>query len=196
MEDSLLAFLIIFTVSTVTLAGVYLAKFSALKRKKAVKSVEDVNADTIRKSYENSMEILKIQNDFLMQDSKTTKKRLAAEIGINLRENQEENEINTKITTANLQEHYEIDINSITKLLPTLNIPLLQNIDMSKIPELINNPIIKSKAWDYIKQHKQEMIDMGVIVPIGKTTELQEENKAPVENSQFVFGENSQKYMA
>jgi len=172
MEDSLIAFLVLFSVSIVSITMIYITKFSGNKRKKAIKTVETENIDSIVQSYANSIEVLKEQNEFLVGENKTIKKRLAAEIGVNLRQNEvETKQEEIKITEKNLEEHYEIDMINGLKLVQTMNLPFLNNMDKSKVPELMNNPMVKNAVWNYIKKNKDEMINLGVIVPKGQMVE-------------------------
>lgn len=79
-----------------------------------------------------------------------------------------------KITDKNIQENYKIDIDAALPLIKSLksSIPFLKEMDDSKLPELINNPIARKYAWDYIKKNREEMIGLGVIVPIGTTLQV------------------------
>lgn len=198
MEDWLIAFLVLACISIISVTIIYLSKFSGGKRKKAIKTVEAENIDTITKSYENSMEILKYQNEFLMADSKQTKKRLAAEVGINLRQNESISKTpGIKIDVKNLQQEYVIDVDSGVKLVESMNLPLLDNMDKSKIPNLLKLPMVKKKVWEYIENNVDEMISLGVIVPKGQTTE-QEKSVEQSENGMMnlEFSENNAKFMA
>lgn len=204
MEDSLIAFVIIFSVSVIPISVIYLTKFNGIGRKKAIKSIERQNIDEIIKSYQNSMEVLKSQNQFLFEDSKQVKQKLSREMGINMRKNEVELEAsNPKINSKNLRDYYEIDLSNGLKLVESMNLPFLKDMDKSKIPELINNPIIKNKVWSYIKDNKDEMIDLGVIVPIGQKiqddtvvekTKVKEETDGNMMN--LSFGNENGKYMA
>ena len=200
MEDSLLAFLIIFTVSVVTIAAVYVTKFSGNKQKKAPKTIIEENKETVVQTYANTVTVLTEQNDFLVQENKTIKKRLAAEIGVNIKSKQEEiatEKEKIEITSENLQEHYEIDVESGLKLVESLNLPLLENMDKSKIPALMNNPMVKNLVWKHIKENKDEMISLGVIIPKGqKQTETKEEPKEESGLMNLEFSNSNAKYMA
>lgn len=193
--------LILFGMSCVTLSVVYLSKFSGRKQKKIVKGIKDENTDEIIKSYENSMTIIKQQNEFLMADAKQTKKKLAAEIGVNLRNREEEStQTEIKITDENLEEYYEIDVTNGIKLVESMKLPFLDNMDKSKIPDLINNPIIKGKVWKYIKENKDEMISLGVIVPKGivqeKSTKEEVKNDNPDGMLELEFSQKNANHMA
>ncbi len=110
----------------------------------------------------------------------------------------------TKITANNIQDFYEIDISNGLKLVESMNIPLLNNMDKSKIPDLINNPMIKKKVWSYIKENKDEMIDLGIIIPIGQdmkdnvTTKEVDTKKESSNNGMMELGfdDSNGKYMA
>lgn len=171
MEDSLITFLVLFGVSVPTLVVVYLTKFGGIKRKKAVKTVKEENFDTIQLTYANTVKVLSEQNEFLVAENKVIKKRLSAEIGVNIKAEQAEIPVETKITEKNLEEHYEIDVLNGLKLVKTMNLPMLNNIDESKIPDLLNNPMVKNTVWNYIKKNKDEMISLGVIIPKGTMVE-------------------------
>lgn len=201
----MITFLVLFGVSVPTLALVYLTKFSGKKQKKVVKTVKEENTEAITTSYQNTINVLSEQNNFLVQENKTIKKRLAAEIGVNLRAEQEENpqQEEIKITTGNLEEHYDIDINAAMPLVKSMKstIPFIANMDDSKIPELINNPLVKKFVWKYIKENKDEMIDLGVIVPKGQLTQIQETKEEPKEENpqgmmDLKFADNNSRYMA
>jgi len=202
MEDTLFAIFGLIGVSIVSFSVIYITKFSGTKQRRAVKTVKEENIDVIVQSYANSIEVLKEQNEFLVSENKTIKKRLAAEIGVNIRSEQAEMPVETKINAKNLEEFYEIDVSNGLKLVESMNIPFLNNMDKSKIPELINNPIIKKKVWSYIKENKDEMINLGVIVPIGSMQDnkvvekTKEESPSNDGTIQLEFSEDNAKYMA
>lgn len=203
MEDSVIVFFIMLSMIVVTFAVAFLIKFSGNKRKKAIKTVKEENIDTIVQSYANSIEILREQNEFIVQENKTIKKRLAAEIGVNLRSSEPQQEKEIKITEKNLQEHYEIDMLSGLKLVESMNLDILKNMDKSKLPKMLDNPIVKSAVWSYIKKNKDEMIELGVIIPKGQMVEnaikdskepMSEENDNGMMNLEFA--NDNAKYMA
>lgn len=201
MEDSLIVFLVLFGVSVPTLAVVYLTKFSKNKQKKATKTVKEENFDSVVQTYANTVTVLSEQNEFLVAENKTIKKRLAAEIGVNIKAEQEENypEIsNPRITEKNLEEHYEIDVTNGIKLVKTMNLPFLENMDESKIPSLLNNPIVKNKVWEYIKENKDEMISLGVIIPKGQVSQESTETPETETNGMMnlEFADSNAKHMA
>lgn len=203
MEDTTIIILGMLVVVFGSFVVLLLTKFSKRKQRKSSNTVQEQNIETIIQSYENSMEILKNQNQFLVEDSKMAKRRLAAEIGVNLRNNQEElQNKEIKVTTKNLEENYEIDIKAALPLIKSLksNIPFLKNMDDSKLPELINNPIAKKFAWDYIKKNQSEMIELGVIVPKGQVVETEQSETETDDtkkiNGELQFSEANKEYMA
>lgn len=205
MED-----LTLIIVSIIVLGGfigvTWITNFSGKKQKKAVKTVKEENTEAISTSYQNSINVLREQNEFLVQENKTIKKRLAAEIGVNLKATQ--SEIETKqeeieITTDNLEEHYDIDINAAMPLVKSMKstIPFIANMDDSKIPELINNPMVKKFVWKYIKENSEEMIDLGVIVPKGQLTKIETKEEKPKDGNpdgmmNLAFSDANAKHMA
>ncbi len=208
MEDSLITFLVLFGISVPTLALAYLAKFNSSKQKKAIKTVKEENFETIQQTYANTVKVLIEQNEFLVEENRVVKKKLAAEIGLKSKAEQTEiKQLQTpeiEITSDNLEEHYEIDVASGLKLVESMNLPLLKNMDKSKLPEMMNNRIVKSYIWNYIKKNKDEMIELGVILPKGqmventikdsKTEDKKEEN--PSGMLELEFGQGNAKYMA
>ena len=175
MEYMTVIVLVVFVVVFSLVGGFLVSKWNKPKQKRTTKSIQSDNSQIIYETYEKTIEVLKNQMELVATESLAVKRRLAKEIGLNKEDDESENSNDiSKIATKDLQEHYVIDVNAISKLLPTLNIPMLKNIDMKKIPELLDNPIVKIKAWDYIKKNRKEAIEMGVIVPIGKIEQVEE----------------------
>lgn len=186
MEDNLIVILVLFTVSVIGLSILYLTKSrSSLQKgtRKSLKTIETENLNSIKDAYANSMEIIKEQNAFLMEDAKQSKKKVANQAGIIIRQNGGQQEEEIKITDKNIQEHYEIDVNNGMKLVESMNLPFLNGMDKSKLPELINNPLVKSRVWDFLKVNKDEMISLGVLVPKGsKQTQTEPQQKESTED--------------
>lgn len=169
------------------------------KQKRTNKTVKEDNMDTIKQSYESTIEILKEQLNLVTEESKSVKRRLAKEIGLNMERDEPKEEKQIKISSKNLEEHYEINVENALKLVESMNIPFLDNMDKSKIPALLNNPMIKNKVWDYIRENKDEMISLGAIVPKGTVQETQtepQEEKPSDETMQLGFTQDNAKYMA
>ncbi len=172
------------------------------KQKRTVKGVQEVNANVIIQSYEKTIEVLNSQIELITEESKVVKRRLAKEIGLNYERDGESSLVHhedKKINSKNLEEHYEIDISNGVKLVKSMNLPFLENMDESKIPSLINNPMIKGKVWDYIKSHKDEMISMGVIIPKGQSqniTEQSTDSSSEKTEGYLKFNESNEKHMA
>jgi len=163
------------------------------KQKRTVKSVQDVNINTVSQSYQSTIEILKDQIELITEESKSVKRRLAKEIGLNYERDGTTPEKEIKISSKNLEEYYKIDISAALPLISSMkkSIPFLKDMDNSKIPELINNPIVKKYVWDYIKKNKDEMISLHVIVPIGQVTQVQESKEPKTEEEQITNNESS-----
>lgn len=199
MEDTTILIITFIIVIGVCIFGFLLTKTNKNKQKRTIKSFQDENMETIHETYEKTIGILKEQIELITEESKSVKRRLSKEIGLNQAEEREESNISTK----NLEEHYEIDVNSLSTILKSIKLPF--NIDQSKIPELLNNPLIKAKAWEYIKKHRDEAIQMGAIVPIGSvklptsttsTTTTSEIESTEEENGMMKLDINDSKYMA
>lgn len=207
MEDTTILIL----VSILSIFGSFVvivkSNFVKSKQRRTIKEAQDVNIITVTESYEQTIKVLQRQNELLVEESKSVKRRLAKEIGLNYKREEDNNSPSYMINSKNLDENYEIDM---IKAMPLINsmknsIPFLQNMDVTKINGLINNPIVKKFVWNYIKKNKTEMINLGVIVPRGsithtgevKSTNTQDEiqdNKETISN--FQFNENNEKYMA
>lgn len=101
-------------------------------------------------------------------------------------------------SVKNLENEYEIDISKALPLLDSFNLPF--NIDKSKIPALLNNPLIKGKVWEYIKKNKDEMISLEIIVPKGTIQNTQQdaevEDSNPTGMLNLSFDQTNSKYMA
>lgn len=191
------AFLIILTGTALIL--LYQNVFKS-KQKRTNKTVREDNMDIIKQSYESTIEILREQLNLVTEESKSVKRRLAKEIGLNMERDEPQEEKEIKINSKNLEENYEIDVVNGVKLVESMNLPFLNTMDKSKIPDLLNNPMIKGKVWDYIKKNKDEMISLGVIIPKGQVsqTETKEEEKPQAENGMMnlEFNNSNAKFMA
>lgn len=206
MEFIEIVYLLIIGVFSLTGLMILYQKVFKSKQKRTTRTVQDTNIDTIVGSYEGTIEILKQQLQLVTSESLSVKRRLAKEIGLNYERNDDVPEKEIKINDKNLDQHYEIDLNAALPLVKSLKstIPFLKNMNDSEIPNLINNPIAKKFAWDYIKKNKDEMISLGVIVPIGQTApeQIEEKQEGTREKETDVgmmnlnFDENNRKYMA
>lgn len=188
-----------------SIVGYLLTVTNRNKQKKSIKTVKEENMEVVKESYSSTIEIQRGQIELVSEENKSLKRRLAKEIGLNyVRNDPTETIKDIKITEKNLQEHYEIDMLSGLKLIESMNLPLLNNMDKSKLPEMLDNPIVKSAVWSYIKKNKDEMIELGVIIPKGQMVEnaikdskqetKQEEN--PSGMMELEMNTENSKYMA
>lgn len=188
-----------------SIVGYLLTVTNGNKQKKSIKTVKEENMEVVKESYSSTIEIQRGQIELVSEENKSLKRRLAKEIGLNyVRNDPTETIKDIKITEKNLQEHYEIDMLSGLKLIESMNLPLLKNMDKSKLPDMLNNPIVKSAVWSYIKKNKDEMIELGVIIPKGQMVEnaikdskqetKQEEN--PSGMMELEMNNENSKYMA
>ena len=158
--------------------------------------MEDSSFDTMKVEYDKlklfyEEKVLTIERELKHWRGRATK--------LEQIEDDNDDSIDTRIPTRNLEEHYEIDVNSLLQILKNIKLPF--QIDQSKIPELLQNPLVKAKAWEYIKKHREEAIQLGAIVPIGSvkpttSTTTTPEIEQTEDNSMMKIGTLDSKHMA
>jgi len=177
--------LIIMFGSAILLIMLYKTKQKSTRKNKTVGSELLLNENTthlIQEQKESYESIISGQK----QQIKSLQMAVNRYKGIYPDEDEDEDERQTsKVSLKNLEENYDIDIQKALPLLDTFksSIPFLKNMDSSQIPTLLNNPLVKNYIWDYVKKNKEQMLQLGIIVPKGTVQQIQEKPKEQVQTN-------------
>lgn len=194
MEFTEILFLMLMGSACVVFCITIYVKLSPNKLKRGRKMMEDGSFDTMKVEYDK---LKSFYEEKVLTIERELKHWRGRAVKLEQIEDDNDDSINTRVPTRNLEEHYEIDVNSLSQILKNIKLPF--QIDQSKIPELLQNPLIKAKAWEYIKKHREEAIQLGAIVPIGNaksTPQNIESDTSEEDNGMMKIDTSDSKHMA